>query len=230
MLATTRRFHKAVCHMERGLPPNKLVPALRASLDEFRLLLPVIGALRNPALKERHWARVCAAIGTQLPREEGFTLQVRADGGRGCRLCCVHAAVCTPVVQWRGGARCTRAHACAHTHASQAPSAARTPLALSRLRPRRLLSHQVLLDARVVSAREPLSAISTEASQEAALEALLAGVVAKWAGLELPVIPYKDSKDVLILGGIDDIQARVLCACIFSAHCLWHLHACVRRG
>jgi dynein heavy chain len=62
--------------MEKGLPPNKLVPKLRAAVDEYRLLLPVVSALRNKSLKERHWAKVFAAIGTTLPRDETFTLQV----------------------------------------------------------------------------------------------------------------------------------------------------------
>jgi hypothetical protein len=30
------RFHRSVAKMERGLPPNKLVPALRESVDELR--------------------------------------------------------------------------------------------------------------------------------------------------------------------------------------------------
>lgn len=70
------RFHKAVSKMERGLTPNKLVPKLRESVDEYRLLLPVVAAMRNSALKERHWAKVLACIGTVLPRDDTFTLQV----------------------------------------------------------------------------------------------------------------------------------------------------------
>jgi dynein heavy chain len=63
--------------MERGLTPNKIVPALRATVDEYRLLLPVVAAMRNPALKERHLAKMFAAIGSVLPCDETFTLQVR---------------------------------------------------------------------------------------------------------------------------------------------------------
>lgn len=63
--------------MERGLPPNKLVPKLRGSVDEFRTLLPVVVAMRNSALKDRHWAKVFASIGSVLTRDESFTLQVR---------------------------------------------------------------------------------------------------------------------------------------------------------
>jgi hypothetical protein len=33
---TPKRFHKAVLKMERGLPPNKLVPALREGVDHLR--------------------------------------------------------------------------------------------------------------------------------------------------------------------------------------------------
>jgi dynein heavy chain len=63
--------------MERGLPPNKLVPKLRGSVDEFRTLLPVVAAMRNSALKDRHWAKVFASIGSVLTRDENFTLRVR---------------------------------------------------------------------------------------------------------------------------------------------------------
>jgi dynein heavy chain len=62
--------------MERGLPANKIVPRLRAAVDEYRQLMPVVAALRNPALKERHWAKVFATVGTTWPRDETFTLQV----------------------------------------------------------------------------------------------------------------------------------------------------------
>ncbi|MEW5314024.1 MAG: hypothetical protein WDW38_005552 [Sanguina aurantia] len=70
------RFHKAVFKMERGLPPNKLVPRLRSAVDEYRGLLPVVVALRNRALKERHWGKVYEAIGQAIPRDASFTLKV----------------------------------------------------------------------------------------------------------------------------------------------------------
>lgn len=77
------RYHKAVSRMECGLNPNKLVPQLRATVDEYRLLLPLVAAMCNTALKERHWSKMFAAIGTVLPRDETFTLQV---GGERLRL------------------------------------------------------------------------------------------------------------------------------------------------
>lgn len=65
---------------------------------------------------------------------------------------------------------------------------------------------QVLLDAKAGAVKDAIISTSTEATQEASLEDLLAKVVAKWAGVELSVIPYKDSKDVNILGSIDNVQ------------------------
>lgn len=62
--------------MERGLTPNQLLPKLRAAVDDYRLLLPVVAAMRNAAMKERHWSKVFAAIGAVLQRDETFTLQV----------------------------------------------------------------------------------------------------------------------------------------------------------
>lgn len=56
--------------------------------------------------------------------------------------------------------------------------------------------------------KDAIIATSTEATQEAALEDLLAKVVTKWATIELAVVPYKDSKDVFILGSIDNVQVR----------------------
>lgn len=76
LLLLLPRYHKAVSRMERGLTPNKIVPKLRAAVDEYRLLHPVVAAMRNAALKERHWAKVFASIGTVLQRDETFTLQV----------------------------------------------------------------------------------------------------------------------------------------------------------
>lgn len=73
---TPCRFHKAVFRMEKGLPPNKLVPALRAEVDMSRALGPVLGALRNDKLRERHWARVCEVLGQQLARDASLTVQV----------------------------------------------------------------------------------------------------------------------------------------------------------
>lgn len=78
----------------------------------------------------------------------------------------------------------------------------------------------MLLDAKVSAIKDSIITTSTEATQEAALEELLARVVARWATLELAVTPYKDSKDVYILGSIDNIQVRVCMVPRASRRCL----------
>ena len=52
--------------------------------------------------------------------------------------------------------------------------------------------------------------ISTEATQELALEELLAKVHSKWSDVEFVVMPYKEVKDTFILGGIEEVQVRRL--------------------
>jgi hypothetical protein len=65
---------------------------------------------------------------------------------------------------------------------------------------------QALLAIKVYSFKDAVVAVSTEATQELALEELLAKVQTKWSAVELSVLPYKDLKDVFILGGIEDVQ------------------------
>ena len=53
---------------------------------------------------------------------------------------------------------------------------------------------------------ERLQEVSGQASSEASLEAILKKVEDSWKSTELMVLPHKDSKDIYILGGTDDIQ------------------------
>ena len=53
---------------------------------------------------------------------------------------------------------------------------------------------------------EAIEEISGQASSEASLEAILKKVDDSWKAMEFPVLPYKDIKDVFILGGTDEIQ------------------------
>lgn len=47
---------------------------LRDKLHAFRQHVPLIVALRRPGLKERHWTRISAAVGTPLRIDEHFSL------------------------------------------------------------------------------------------------------------------------------------------------------------
>lgn len=56
---------------------------------------------------------------------------------------------------------------------------------------------------------ETIQEISGKASSEASLETILRKVEEAWKTLEFPVLPYKDFKDVFILGGTDEIQVQL---------------------
>ena len=71
--ATITRYAKAIGQAERGLPPNTVVPALKGNKEMLTQLLPIVVALRNPALNASHYARIDAAIGVELPRGAELT-------------------------------------------------------------------------------------------------------------------------------------------------------------
>ncbi|KAI8850637.1 hypothetical protein BC829DRAFT_441991 [Chytridium lagenaria] len=132
-------YLKTVYNLDKGLPPNEVVPKLKAMVDEYRGMYSTVVDLRNPALKQRHWEKIQDALGKALVKDETFTL------GK-------------------------------------------------------------LVELRVFDFKEEIGNISSQAGSEAALEEMLAKVVKTWNEAEFLVIGYRDSKDVFILGSIDDIQ------------------------
>ncbi|KAA0194622.1 Dynein heavy chain 6 axonemal [Fasciolopsis buskii] len=137
---TTNKYNKSVSQLEKGLPPNNVVPLLKERVDGMKEKMPAIMDLRNPTLKPRHWQQLEQLIGFKMDElEEPLSLGLL-----------------------------TRLNAFQHTAAIQE--------------------------------------ISSQASSEASLEALLKKVEDSWKSTEFTVIPYKDSKDVFIVGGTDEIQ------------------------
>ncbi|VDN15336.1 unnamed protein product [Dibothriocephalus latus] len=71
---TTMKFNKTVTQLEKGLPPNNVVPLLKYKVDKMRVMvsvlhnktLPAISDMRNPALKQRHWALLEEVIGFSM--------------------------------------------------------------------------------------------------------------------------------------------------------------------
>lgn len=51
MTETSMKIIKNCTMLEKSLPPNKIVPQVRAEVEAFKEKLPVIQYLRNPALK-----------------------------------------------------------------------------------------------------------------------------------------------------------------------------------
>ena len=60
-----------------------------------------------------------------------------------------------------------------------------------------------------MNGREDIQRVSTEATQEGVLEEMLAKVKTTWSTAEFLLNNFKDSKDVYILVGVDDIQAML---------------------
>ncbi|KAI9363382.1 dynein heavy chain and region D6 of dynein motor-domain-containing protein [Zopfochytrium polystomum] len=67
-------YLKTVYTLDKGLPPNDVVPKLKAMVDEYRAMYSTIVDLRNPALKPRHWEKIQDAIGKAIVKDETFTL------------------------------------------------------------------------------------------------------------------------------------------------------------
>eukprot|EP00884_Botryococcus_braunii_P021123 jgi/Botrbrau1/7695/Bobra.0159s0133.1 len=133
-------FHRLIPMLQAELPPNQVVANLGNKIQVLRDALPLVAALRNPALKERHWLKAQTLAGPTLNRTDNTSL-------------------------------------------------------LSVLSPQ------------MVAAKEAIISVSVEASQEGTLEDALARVSLRWATIDLPVVPYKDSKDVFVLGPLDELTA-----------------------
>ncbi|KAM8945402.1 dynein axonemal heavy chain 14 [Pelodytes ibericus] len=68
------RFSHTLFMLEKGLPANDIVMCLRQSLLDFKQSLPIVVALKNPCLQNRHWDTIYNTIGRMITREKHFTL------------------------------------------------------------------------------------------------------------------------------------------------------------
>nr|XP_039247972.1 dynein heavy chain 6, axonemal-like [Styela clava] len=68
------RFTQSVFMLEKGLPHNEILPKVKQSVFDFKLGVPVITALHNPCLKQRHWDQIQYAVGRSIIRNADFTL------------------------------------------------------------------------------------------------------------------------------------------------------------
>ena len=128
--------------IEKGLPPNNLLPRLKERVEAMRAKMPIITDLRNQFLKKRHWDVIYDVIGFTPGPED--------------------------------------------------------PLDLNKL---------INIDA--FEHAERLQEISGQASSEASLEGILKKVEDSWKAVDFIVLPHKDTKDVFIMGGTDDIQQNL---------------------
>ncbi|XP_069482525.1 dynein axonemal heavy chain 6 [Ambystoma mexicanum] len=138
--AQVTKYVKFVNQLEKGLPPNNVVPELKTKVEGMKDKIGVITDLRNPFLKPRHWAMIESTINATLLDIEN-------------------------------------------------------PLSLARL-----------IELRAFEFGAQIQDVSGQASGEASLETILKKVEDAWKATEFTCITHRDSKDVFILGGTDDIQ------------------------
>ncbi|KAG6586851.1 Dynein heavy chain [Phytophthora cinnamomi] len=66
-----------------------------------------------------------------------------------------------------------------------------------------------LIERNVMKHGETISAVAVSAQQEAVLEEMLKKVTDAWATTEFEVKPYKESKDVFVLGSVEEVTAKL---------------------
>ena len=142
MNAYVQKIDKVCKQCEKGMPDNTVLPILKEKVDTFKAIVPVIDALRNPALRERHWSQIEDTIHSKVERSDGFTLGY-------------------------------------------------------------------LLELSVNEYKDEIEQIAVRATQENILEEMLLKVKDQWHKAEFVLNPYKESKDVFILGSLEEVTATL---------------------
>ncbi|CAI9736985.1 dynein axonemal heavy chain 6-like [Octopus vulgaris] len=75
MISTTSRYLKNVTMLEKGLPPNTVVPVLRNQVEDIKEKLPIVTNLRNINLKPRHWEKLENILECKLQDGDELTLR-----------------------------------------------------------------------------------------------------------------------------------------------------------
>lgn len=70
------KFAKSIYQLEKGLPPNAIVPTLKAKVEDMKDKMPVIQDLRNPSLKTRHWELIEEILEHKFDPDEKKTLKL----------------------------------------------------------------------------------------------------------------------------------------------------------
>ncbi|ESN90842.1 hypothetical protein HELRODRAFT_182551 [Helobdella robusta] len=74
LTSTTLKYLKIVNQLEKGLPPNGVVPKLKEQIEKMKVKLPMVTDLRNPTLKQRHWDAIEAVLEFSFTADEPLTL------------------------------------------------------------------------------------------------------------------------------------------------------------
>jgi dynein heavy chain len=74
LLNSWRNVHKSVKFFKNQPGPLSVAGIIKNEMDEFKPYLPLIQALGNPGMRDRHWDRLSEELGINLHTDETFTL------------------------------------------------------------------------------------------------------------------------------------------------------------
>ncbi|CAH1180440.1 unnamed protein product [Phaedon cochleariae] len=72
----TAKNMKYINQLDKGLPPNLIVPKLRDEVELMKDKLPIITYLRNPSMRQRHWIKVENLLNHKFKADEVLTLEM----------------------------------------------------------------------------------------------------------------------------------------------------------
>lgn len=193
-----------------GVEPR---PALLAVAEEGRAKVaalqrcgPLIAAVCNPGLRERHWAALAGLVGHEVKRDEV-----------GCCCCCC-CIVCLHVLNQH--MRALRAFvlrgacACACTHAHMRVFCVRL----------QATSLKRLLDGGLLEHAEAITELSDAASREAGIEKALDRMADEWAGLSFELATWKETGTHILKGAggsrMDACMPESMCSLCCVVHCV----------
>jgi dynein heavy chain len=83
MLHSPFRWWKATTKLLKTVTGEAapVAQTLRSELEDFRQYVPLITALRNPGLKDRHWSKISSIVGASVRPDERFSLCVALSMG-----------------------------------------------------------------------------------------------------------------------------------------------------
>ena len=175
------RYNKTVFQATKGLLGNKVVPKLKESVEEFNPVLPLVTDLGSPCLKDRHWEQITELVGFDL--REGKPAERPPPTEE--EIAAAKAEDEEKKLNRKGKNK-------GEEDEEEKPYT----------EPYTLFD---LIDKGVTKYQEEIQGIATSAQQEAILEEMMEKVTKQWDTIDFVVLPYKDVKDLYVLGDTSEV-------------------------
>ena len=184
-------YRKTVQQCEYGLAneehPNLAIPKLKTAVMEFHSTLPVVADLRCTALRDRHWVQINELLQFEL-NPSGASAASKSEESEENKE------------ENSGDADADAAAAAAAAVVAAAAAAAATPTASDDG-----FTLGQLMQKNIKEFGVEINTIATTAKAEASLELMLDKLVKIWKKLEFEMVPYKQRKNMFIVGGTDEV-------------------------